>query len=425
MMCSLKTSLTMVIAACIFAYVAAHGAEAVHASDLNPSALSVLPPEPAVRRMLEGMPQLRSGAINIDLARNGKTRLEAGNHEWSAKAAINRRSEQGGPGFNEQELTLERPVRWFGKALQDGAIGAKGVFVAEASHADAWHEAGRALMTDWFGALRAMAATRRLAEQQEVAQQLRAIADKRVKAGAAAQLELLQADTESRRVAALLLQAQQRQEQALQLLAAQYPGLPQPDAAHLPVPQMPAHPAAFWLDKITSDNHELALAQADAELAALQAGRVASDRMPDPTLGFRAGRERDGQERIFGISLSIPLPGAARSADSHGAALKANLAQERLALARIKVMMGAARVIGDGERSHAIWQTMQQIQVQSAQQATTMMSAYRLGEATLSDALSTRRLALDAALAGESAQIDALAANARLHLDAHMIWAFD
>jgi cobalt-zinc-cadmium efflux system outer membrane protein len=53
------------------------------------------------------------------------------------------------------------------------------------------------------------------------------------------------------------------------------------------------------------------------------------------------------------------------------------------------------------------------------------MSAYRLGEATLSDALTTRRLALDAALAAESAQIDALAANARLHLDAHMIWAFD
>jgi hypothetical protein len=88
-------------------------------------------------------------------------------------------------------------------------------------------------------------------------------------------------------------------------------------------------------------------------------------------------------------------------------------------------MSGAARVISDGERSHAIWQTMQQIRLQSAQQATTMMSAYRLGEATLSDALNTRRLALDAALAAESAQIDALAAHARLHLDAHMIWAFD
>ena len=419
---SLKPVLTLVLACFVFAYPAAHGAEV---DVLSSPALSVLPPEPAVRRMLEAMPQLRSSVINIDLAKSGKTRLEAGNHEWSAKAAANRRSEQGGPSFNEQELTLERPVRWFGKAGQDGAIGAKGVFVAEASHADAWHEAGRALMTDWFGALRDMAATRRLAEQQEVAQQLRTIAEKRVKAGDAAQLELLQADTESRRVTALLLQAQQRQEQALHMLDAQYPGLPQPDAAHLPTPQMPAHPAAFWLDKITSDNHELALAQADADLAALQAGRVASDKMPDPTIGFRAGRERDGQERIFGISLSIPLPGAARSADSNSAALKSNLALERLAMARIKVMAGAARVIGDGERSHVIWQTMQQIQVQSAQQATTMMSAYRLGEATLSDALSTRRLALDAALAAESAQIDALAANARLHLDAHMIWAFD
>jgi hypothetical protein len=433
----LLSLLTLALAACMVSAAAAaaapsaalapaSAAHAVHASEVDSyGALSVLPPELAVRRMLEAMPQLRSGVIGIDLARTGKTRLAAGHYEWTAKVAGNRRTEQSGASFNEQELTLERPVRWFGKAGKDGAIGDKGIFVAEASHADAWHEAGRALMTDWFGVLREMAATRRLAEQQGVAEQMRAIAEKRVKAGDAAQLELLQADTESRRVAALLQQAQQRQEQTLQMLSAQYPGLPQPDAAHLPAPQLSAHPAAFWLDKITSDNHELELAQADADLFALQASRVAADKMPDPTIGFRAGRERDGQERIFGISLSIPLPGAARSTDSNSAALKANLAQERLSMARIKVMAGAARVISDGERSHAIWQTMQQIGLQSAQQATTMMSAYRLGEATLSDALTTRRLALDAALAAESAQIDALAANARLHLDAHMIWAFD
>ena len=425
-----KPICTLLIAAVAVACAAAQGAtqapQVVHATELaSYGALSVLPPELAVRRMLEAMPQLRSSVIGIDLARTGKTRLDAGHYEWSAKAATSRRTEQSGASFNEQELTLERPVRWFGKAGKDGAIGDKSIFVAEASHADAWHEAGRALMTDWFGVLREMSATRRLAEQQGVADQLRTIAEKRVKAGDAAQLELLQADTESRRVAALLLQAQQRQEQTLQMLGAQYPGLPQPDAAHLPEPQPSAHPAAFWLDKITSDNHELELAQADADLVALQASRIASDKMPDPTIGFRAGRERDGQERIFGISLSIPLPGAARSADSSSAALKSNLAQERLALARIKVMSGAARVISDSERSQAIWQTMQQIRLQSAQQATTMMSAYRLGEATLSDALNTRRLALDAALAAESAQIDALAAHARLHLDAHMIWAFD
>jgi cobalt-zinc-cadmium efflux system outer membrane protein len=262
--------------------------------------------------------------------------------------------------------------------------------------------------------LHEIAATRKLAEQLDITQQLRSVTEKRVKAGDAAQLELLQADTESLRVAALLQQAQQREEQTLQLLMAQYPGLPQPDATALPLPAAPDQSPAFWLAKIMDDNHELELAQADADLFALQASRLARDKMPDPTLGLRAGRERGAQERIYGISLSIPLPGAARKLDTSSAYLKSNLALERLALVRIKVQSDAQRVVGDSKRSHGIWQSMQQIRAQSAQQAATMMSAYRLGEATLSDALTTRRLALDAALAAESAQIDA-----------HLIWAID
>jgi hypothetical protein len=68
---------------------------------------------------------------------------------------------------------------------------------------------------------------------------------------------------------------------------------------------------------------------------------------------------------------------------------------------------------------------MQRIAQQSQRQAATMMSAYQLGEATLAEALNTRRQAHDAALLAESAQIDALAAHARLLLDAHQLWAVD
>ena len=54
-----------------------------------------------------------------------------------------------------------------------------------------------------------------------------------------------------------------------------------------------------------------------------------------------------------------------------------------------------------------------------------MMSAYELGEVTLAEALNTRRQAHDAALLAESAQVDALAAHARLLLDAHLLWSVD
>lgn len=388
-------------------------------------AQSVLPPEQVVRNTLENLPQVRASAMNIDLARAGKARLDAGTHEWTVRTGLSRRTDQIGGRYNEQDVALERAVRWFGKAAKDRAIGDKGIDVAVSGHEDAWHEAGRSLLTDWFGALREMSATLRLEEQVALAGQLRAIAEKRVKAGDAAKLELLQADTESARVGALLQQAQLRREQALQLLATIYPGLPVPQATSLPLPAATTESADWWRNKITSDNHELELAQAEADLIGLQAARLSSERMPDPTIGVRAGRERDGQERLVGISIAFTLPGAGRNADQHGAAVKAGMASQRALQTQQKVSAAAQRVVTDSERSLAIWQTMQRIADQSAQQSVTMMRAYTLGEATLADALMNRRMAMEAALAAESAQIDALAAQARLQLDAHLLWAID
>jgi cobalt-zinc-cadmium efflux system outer membrane protein len=400
---------------------AASGADSAAAID----ALSILPPETVVRQTLEKLPQLRSSAMNIDLAKSGKARLESGSYEWSVRAGASRRTDQSGDRFDEQELLVERPVRWFGKADKDLAIGNKGMLMAEAGYADAWHEAGRGLMKDWFDALREMAATRKLTEQREVAERLLMIAEKRVKAGDAARLELLQADTESKRVAAMVQQSQLRQDQAMQMLALSYPGLPQPRITTLPAPQPLLESRAYWFDKITNDNHELTLAQAEADLLLLQAGRVASDRMPDPTVGLRTSRERSGRENVYSIVIAIPFAGPARTADANSATLKANMASERVTQTQIRITSAAQRLITESSRTYDIWQTMARIQQQSQQQAAIMMSAYQLGEATITDALNTRRQALDAALAAESAQIDALAAYARLRLDAHLLWSFE
>lgn len=389
------------------------------------AALSVLPPDAVVRQTLASLPQLRASTLNIDLAASGRTRLQAGPHEWSVRAGLYRRTDEAGDRYNEQEVIVERPLRWFGKAGKDAAIGDKGVSMARAAYEDAWHEAGRGLMKDWFDALREQAATVRLAEQHALANRLRGIAEKRFDAGDAARLDVLQADTESRRVAALAQQARLRADQALQLLASTYPGLPPPGPAVLPAPPAPGESPAFWFDKITHDNHELTLAQAEADLALLQAGRAASERMPDPTVGVRVARERSGRENIYGVVVALPLPGAARSAEASGAALKAGMASQRMAQTRVRVELAARRLIMEADRSYEIWQTMQRIAEQSQRQAATMMSAYELGEVSLTDALNTRRQAHDAALSAESAQIDALASHARLLLDAHLLWSID
>ncbi|MEG0884404.1 MAG: TolC family protein [Janthinobacterium sp.] len=390
-----------------------------------PGAPSALPPEADVRRVLANLPALRQGALNTQLAGAERDKLAAGPYEWTLRAGASRRSAPGAERYREQEVALERPLRWFGKAGQDQALGEQGVTVARALHADAWHEAGRTLLRDWFDALRELAGVARLEEQLAVTQRLQAVAARRVQAGDGAALDLLQADTEQRRVLALLQQARQRSEQTLTLLAVSYPGLPRPQADALPLPQADGEAVASWVQRIEHDSHELQLAQAQADLHAMRASRLASDAMPDPTLALRATRERDGQERVIGVSLSFPLPGAGRAADRSAAAIQASLARERVAQTRLRVTLAARRAASDSVHAREIWTTLQEVQQHTVRQAELMQRAYQAGECTLADALAGRRQALDAALAAQTAQIEALAAQARLQLDAHAIWSID
>ena len=390
-----------------------------------PTAPSALPPEAEVRRVLASLPALRQGVLNTQLAGAERDKLAAGPYEWTVRAGASRRSAPGAERYLEQEVALERPLRWFGKASLDQALGEQGLAVARALHGDAWHEAGRALLRDWFDALRELAGVARLEEQLAVTQRLQSIAARRVQAGDGAALDLLQADTEQRRVLALLQQARQRSEQSLTLLAISYPGLPRPQADSLPLPHTGSESAASWAERIVHDNHELQLAQAEADLYAMRASRLASDAMPDPTLSLRAARERDGQERVFGVSLSFPLPGAGRTADRSAAAIKASMARERVAQTQLRVALAARRAASDSVHSHAIWETLQEVQQQTMRQAELMQRAYQAGECTLAVALAGRRQALDAALTAQTAQIESLAAQARLQLDAHAIWSID
>lgn len=395
----------------------------------NDDPLSVLPPEAAVKKSFAMMPQLRASNLGIKLADNQKNKLNAGHYEWTAKIGLNRRSEQLGNSYQEQEFALERPLRWFGKADKDRAIGDKGMEVAKASYADQWHEASRSLMQDWFNALRESSSLVQLRQQVEIAEQLATITSKRVKAGDVARLEQLSAETELQRMRALLQQAEQREELAQQQLHMIYPGLPLPNALDLPVPQNISEGDALsrehWLNKIMDDNHELELAQAEAAYVALQAARIEQDKMPDPTIGIRSSRERNGQERIMGLSISIPFPGAARQSDRLAAITKSQIANEKMQQTQMKVRMMAQKAITDAQRNFTSWQTLHRLSQQSQQQANLMQKAYQLGEVGISETLTARKNASDATLAANNAQIDALAAYARLHLDAHLIWALE
>lgn len=415
------------LAAGLFSFMATSPGTATAANlPLAGDVLFALPPDAVARRVLGELPQLQIGALNQDLAGAERARLAAGSHEWVVRAGVaQRRAVLEQQRFREQELGAERAIRWFGKAAQDRALGEQGVALAAAQRADAWHEAGRALMDDWYAALQAQASVQRLAEQHALVAQLQGVAARRVKAGDGRALEELQAGTELRRFEALLEQARQDAALAQAQLAATYPHLPPPQLDTLPEPRAVQDAEPAQVDAILVDNHELELAQVEAAWHGMKAQRARSERMPDPVLGVRAGRERGGQERTVGITLSMALPGAARSAESDAAALRARMAAERVAQTTARVQLAARKAVSEQRHSYMIWDSLRAVAQQSARAAALMEKAYQAGESSLSDALLSRRQALDAALAAQSAQIVALAAGARVGLDAHALWALD
>ncbi|MBC3885855.1 TolC family protein [Undibacterium griseum] len=403
----------------------ASGAQAAPPAEIPADLSAILPPRQTVQQTLENLPALRTARLQQDMAAASRQKLESGSHEWVLRTGQTRRTEATGQSLKDQEIALERPVRWFGKAGKDAAIGEKQVSLAQLAYADTWHEAGRTLLSDWFDTLRASVYRQKLEEQLELSRQLRQLTEKRVRAGDAAQIELVQADTELQRLAAQWQQAQMREEQQMQLFSASYPGLQPVPLQTLPAPLPAGLSQNAWIDLIMDDNHELELAEEEAALSRMQASRIASDAMPDPTIGIRVSRERDGQERLLGISISIPLSGSGRTADSSMAQVRARISAEKHSLTRMKVLRDAQRVTREAGHLYTIWQSQQQVQQQSQAQAATMMRAYQLGEAAFSDTLQTRRMALESSLTAATAQLDALQAHARLELDAHRLWTVD
>lgn len=417
------------------AALAAGAAEPVpRAADVQADASYVarlaLPPVPPTREVIAALPQVQAAGAGRAYAEARGERLQAGIYEWTVKAGVQRRSESNGPQYTEGEFALERPIRWGGKAQTDRDLGAAGVAAAQSGYTDAWHEAVRGLIRAWYEWQRARGAVQVQMEQAALAQEQRAVAERRVKAGDAPRLDQLMAQAEHDRVMAQLQQAQGQEEVLRQALRKHYPGLAiegadtgQPDVTPEAL-RLPGEPQA-WVRRILADNHEIELAEDEVRVARLQSERARLDTRPDPLFGVRAARERGGQENIFGAYVAIPLSGAYREADQRAALAQLAAAEQRLSLVRQRVEADAQRVVLQAGQTQAVWQRLAAVEQAMAEVARLGTRAYGLGEMSLTEALQARRTALEAALAAQGVRWDAMEAASRVLVDAHQIWAAD
>lgn len=386
----------------------------------------LLPPAASVVQVLVQLPQVRAADAGIAAAQARSQRLQAGPHEWSVKLATQRRSDLSGARFAEQELGLETALRWPGKVQADRQLGELGVRAGQLARGDAWHEAARGLLNDWFDALREARTADVLAGQALLASQQLEVVQKRVKAGEVARLDGLAAQADQARTDAAAAQARARAQMLARTLARRYPGLPPlpvPGGTGLALPALPALPVQDWVARILADNHELELAEALAQQARQRGERSALDQRGDPTLGVRAMRERDGQEKVLGVYVSLPLGGAGRQADVALALAEAERAQQHLAQTRLAVETEAWRAATAAQESRATWLRLEAAREHIQRSADLQTRAYSLGETPLNEVLQARRGALEATLVAETARLEALQSHARLLVDTHQLWA--
>ena len=394
-----------------------------------------LPPTGLARQAIEQDPRVAEARSILGASRHGAAALRAGPHEWAARLSAQRRSydtglaaqqNSNGTGSrsNEWVASLERPIRINGKAELDAQLGEAELRIAQARIGEARHEAARALAKLWLNALAASRLRNLLVEQLGFAQNNQKAAQRRRRAGDASKLQVNLATADLAEVQRQLSAATTAEARARATLRIRFPQLPM-EAKALSAPVPPGRTLEQWRARILAESDPIRLVEAQLRKAELAASRARADRVPDPTVGVYAASEANRNERIFGVTVSIPLSGTYRNERMLQALREVEAAQVRLDSQRREIDAEITAAYIDAVGSYERWRLASQGLAATRDNARLTQRAYTLGEVDLQGLLLARRQALDAAMAAEQAQAEALGLHHQLLIDAHLVWELD
>jgi len=164
------------------------------------------------------------------------------------------------------------------------------------------------------------------------------------------------------------------------------------------------------------------IAEARARKATLNADRTRADKVPDPTLGVFVASEARRSERIVGMSISIPLSGTYRNERMLQALQETEAAHAQLDAKRRELGAEVAETYINAKSSFERWRLSAEGLTAVQNNARHTQRAYTLGEIDLQGLLLARKQALEANIATEQSRSEALRAQSRLLIDAHLIW---
>ena len=352
--------------------------------------------------------------------------LTRGREEWTLGAdALQRRIDSPQDRYTEWGVALSRPLRLPARAAADRALAGALTAHAEASLGEAMHESGRQLLALWFDWLNEASQARVWQAQVALAEQQLATVNSRIRLGEAPRSERVNAEAAQAQARLLQQQAATRELQARSRLTAQFPGLPVTADDALAEPAPPPGTADDYVDAVLAHNHELFRARRQAEVLRAEARQFASRRSVDPNVGVFYKNEMGGNEHLLGLSLGLTLPGGARHTDQQAAERLSATAEEAAVRLEQRLRQEARADFEAAAGQAANWQQAARAAQALAEAARLAARAYSLGEGSLDQVLLNRRLALEGQLMAQQAQLAALAAGARLKLDAHQLWPLD
>lgn len=408
----------------------AHGAEAAapSAAFAPLAAPADLPPNDIAKALIDGDPRVVRARHAVAAARHRADMLTAGPHEWTARVSTQRRHYRSrAQDVDEWSIGLERAVRIGGKAGLDRQLGEAQLRLAEARLGEARYTAARELLDLWLNWLAADRTRHLWSEQLGFAQTSLDAAGTRRRAGDASLLEQNAARADLAEVQRQLSSAANEEAKARARLRARFPALTadSPAALTLGEPAALTPDDARWRERILAESDDLRIAREELQNAELTAARASADRRADPTVGVHVTSEAGGDERLVGLTLSIPLGGTYRTAQHREALARVAMVRATVERTLRELESEIAAGLTDARGSLERWNFAEQSRTATQENAQLTQRAYGLGEVDLQAVLLARRQSLDAALGATQARVDALTARYRLLIDAHLIWGLD
>ena len=387
-----------------------------------------LPSTAQVAPVLQASPLIQAARARQEAQLQRARGLEAGSGEWSVRLnQQQRRVRDPQERFAETTLALERPLRLWGKAGMDARLAEQDREVARIGLADALHEASRQLLTQWFTALRARLDADSAERELQLARELDRQARVRLRQGDISQLDARLAEAELQRSEATARLAQAELTRSTAQLQRLYPGLPAPlwPQGEAQPPEPPVQPMDAALQDFLEHHHELNLLRAEARRQQQLAERLERDRWPDPSVGVYTARERAGAEQLVGVSLAMPLSGTWRESQARAAQAEALALTQRVQ--QLERELGAqfeARWLQLTQQAKAL-EALRGAASTQRLAADKSLTAYTLGEHSMTELIQNRRLANEQQLASQRLLLDGLQSQALIALDTHRLWDLD